>query len=74
MTEEAGQKFLEEHKNFKLEGLELEVRDFNLKEMTRMKGFNLIVTNFPPTWAREEIKEFLKNRLPETKDENMNIS
>ncbi len=74
MTEETGKKFLEQHKEFKLEGLELEVRDFNLKEMTRMKGFNLIVTNFPTGWGRDEIKAFLKDKLPEIKDENMNIS
>ena len=42
--------------------------------MTKMKGFNLIVTNFPTGWAREEIKAFIKDRLPEIKDENMNIS
>lgn len=74
MTEESGQNFLNEHKAHKLEGFELEVRDFNLKEMSRMKGFNLIVTNFPPGWGREEIKAFLKDRLPELKEENMNIS
>lgn len=74
MTEESGRKFLEEHKNFKLEGLELEVRDFNMKDLSKMRGFNLIATNFPPGWGREEIKAFLKDRLPEIKEENMNIS
>ncbi len=74
MTEEAGQKFLQENKTQKLEGHELEIRDFNLKEMSKMKGFNLIVTNFPPVWGREEIKAFLQDRLPELKEENMNIS
>ena len=39
-----------------------------------MKGFNLIVTNFPTTWGRDEIKTFLKDKIPELKDENMNIS
>lgn len=74
MTEESAQKFVQEHKNFKLEGQELEVRDFNLKEMNKMKGFNLIVTNFPPGWARENIKKFLREKIPEIKEENMNIS
>jgi hypothetical protein len=48
MTEEAGQKFLKENKTQKLEEHELEIRDFNLKEMSKMKGFNLIVINFLP--------------------------
>jgi hypothetical protein len=42
--------------------------------MTKMKGFNLIVTNFPTGWGRDEIKAFLKDKIPELKDENMNIS
>lgn len=42
--------------------------------MNRMKGFNLIVTNFPPEWNRDDIKNFIRDKIPEIRDENMNIS